>query len=205
MTVGDDAQATPLSVTVEKDAGAAPQSYRILFGSENGTRSLRVIGADTARARLAVSTLPRGFAEGSRPHAAHRAARHQVQPPARPAPAKLHELALARIKSRAPLSNSQWKVFGFPMSMATTGGLALTWRRGMGRRFFAVDAITQGKYGIAHGRVWLCPSQSANVRLCHARCFQHCCPSWRRHRRGCHTRGGAGAADVGGKGGWPAV
>ncbi len=44
---GTDAR---ISLSVEKDAKAAPQSYRIRVGTNDGTRVLRVIGADPAGA-----------------------------------------------------------------------------------------------------------------------------------------------------------
>ena len=50
MTLGDDAQATLISISVEKDAKAAAQSYRIRVQHEAGRRVIAVRGADAAGA-----------------------------------------------------------------------------------------------------------------------------------------------------------
>ena len=48
MTLGDDPQATRVSLSVEKDGKAAPQSYRIHVKSEGARRLITVRGADAA-------------------------------------------------------------------------------------------------------------------------------------------------------------
>ena len=50
ITVGDDANATRIALTVEKEGNAAAQSYRIRVQNENGHRSITVRGADATGA-----------------------------------------------------------------------------------------------------------------------------------------------------------
>ena len=46
MTLGDDAKAIRVSLSVEKDAKASPQSYGIRVQNESGRRTIAVLGAD---------------------------------------------------------------------------------------------------------------------------------------------------------------
>ncbi len=78
-------------------AKAVAQSYRIRVQNEGGRRVIKVRGADAVGAMYggldiaeAIRTGTLDCVEGFRPHAAHRAARHQVQHPARRAHAHLH-------------------------------------------------------------------------------------------------------------------
>lgn len=51
MTVGDDAKATHVSLSVEKDGKASAQSYSIRVQNERGRRVISVRGADEAGAK----------------------------------------------------------------------------------------------------------------------------------------------------------
>jgi hypothetical protein len=88
MTSGEDANATRISITVEKDAKAAAQGYRIRVQNEGGRRVINVSGADATGAMYGGLDIAEAIRTGTL--AAHREARNQVQHPARSAHAKLH-------------------------------------------------------------------------------------------------------------------
>ena len=87
LTLGDDATATHVRLTVEKEANAAAQSYRIRVGSEGGRRIITVRGADPAGAMyggldlaeaIRIGTLDSLKDSDHRPHLAQRGIKFNI-------------------------------------------------------------------------------------------------------------------------------